>query len=181
MSVSQTLLFGTDAQKESALKHGIVPLVETIATRSLLVWRMAPEDEVVSPMRRTGPYVGCPESAHLTPLQVANEHLVIDTRARLRWPEEFHTVQVAYIDAIPVWFRTVIAVLLYVHAEEINIHTINPLEQQDTLLPIGHLLGQFMSIVVTPAHTTIVHSLLVRCQREIGAHSFGNFQVFVDV
>ena len=70
-----------DAVNESELgtplEHVHIPAVEAISGGSALVCGVAPEDEIVSSLRRTGPYVALFKASQLGPLEVSYHNLVV--------------------------------------------------------------------------------------------------------
>ena len=90
---------------------------------------MAPEDEVITSVRRTRPDVRKLEAPHLTPPKVADKHLVIHSSASLSGAEKLDTIQVCDVHSGAVGLRTGVIIFLHVHGEKIDVHTVDALEE----------------------------------------------------
>ncbi len=66
-----------ESELGTSLEHVHIPAVEAISGGSTLVSGMAPEDEIVSSLRRTGPYVALFKASQLGPLEVSYHYLVV--------------------------------------------------------------------------------------------------------
>lgn len=76
-----------------SLEHVPVPPREPVPCWRLLVQGVAPEDEVVTPLRRAAPDVGGLEAATAEPVQVRHENLVVHRRPVFSRPEVLHCNQ----------------------------------------------------------------------------------------
>ena len=119
---------GHGARLHGAAHHGPVPLREPLAARRALVRRVAPEDEVVAPLRRARPDVRRGKAPPPAPVQVGHQELVVDLGPRRARPEVLHGIQVGHVDALRGRAARV-AELVDVHGEDAEVDAVVLLEE----------------------------------------------------
>mmetsp|Transcript_1626 Transcript_1626/g.7071 ORF Transcript_1626/g.7071 Transcript_1626/m.7071 type:complete len:607 (-) Transcript_1626:723-2543(-) len=132
-----------DAERLPSPEELAIPLREPLLGGRPLVRGVAPEDEVVSPLRRARPDV-CPlEPSQPRPEEVRRQNLVVHLRARRPRSEVLDGVEIRDVHAPLAGVRrrrprrprspVSDAVFLHVQAELANVHAVYPLKGQQVL------------------------------------------------
>ena len=142
------------------VQHLLVPILQTLRLRYLLLRRMAVEDVVVAFGRGTGPDVrhGVAQIPHV--LQVRQQDLVVHVGPQFSGLEEVDGVQVRDVHSSRVRLLALAAVLLHVQPEEADLDAVHHLEGEHGLRSVGELVGESLGTVLV-LHQRLHFHLLV--------------------
>lgn len=125
----------------------MVPPAKHFVLGGELILRVAIEDVVIALGRRATPNVRGVEATLLDESKVLDEDLVIDGRAEAARLEIVDRVEVGNVDASAIGSRTIMPILVDVHAKEKNVNTMNLLKEKDALCTNGELGGTALLLV----------------------------------